>query len=428
VQRREQRPGALGGEDGVGVDLLAHAGGQLEVQAAARRGLAGVAGTALLDQLLVGAARERRVDHVLVAQARHLLGLEAPVERLLDVDDAQLAGYGMEGVGIAVAVVDAGGELFVHLVEVAADEDEQAAVVGLPLPLAALAEGAQPLLDLLGRPGHDLQQRFVELEVALQLLSLPAAQLEAQPGVRGLGAFGVEGGLGDGRFDVAQQRERRRQAAVGQQGPDVLVALDAQLAAFAVDGAKALELVEREDAGLALAHAGLRQHARDALRAAPARAVGEAVHLHFDEAVVETQQLGQAAHELGFAGAGQSPEADDDGPRDELGHLYPSPHRIDDAVDDGVDAEQLGLELGGDLLQLLVSLRQLHAQIVGLIHPIPFFAAAPAAPRGRLGAGRRGSGCVGLRHASRAGRGRGRRGRERLRRRASSAASCGAGP
>jgi len=61
---------------------------------------------------------------MLVAQARHLLGLETLVERLLDVDDVQLAGQRVEDVGIAIAVVHAGGEVFVHLVKVAANEDE----------------------------------------------------------------------------------------------------------------------------------------------------------------------------------------------------------------------------------------------------------------------------------------------------------------
>ncbi|WP_370652461.1 hypothetical protein [Aquabacterium sp.] len=100
VQRRKQRPSPLGGEDGVGVDLLVHAGVHLKAQAASRGRFTGIAGAALVDQLLVSAPTERRVDHMLIAQARHLLGLEALVERLLDVDDAQLAGQGMEGVGV----------------------------------------------------------------------------------------------------------------------------------------------------------------------------------------------------------------------------------------------------------------------------------------------------------------------------------------
>ena len=325
-----------------------------------------------------------------VAQARHLLGLEAPVQRLLHVDHAQLAGQAVKRIGFAVAVLDAGGQVFVGLVEIAADEYQQAAVVGLPVLLAAVAEAAQALLDLVGRPGHDLHQRHIQLQVALQLLGLPAAQLEAQLGIASLGPFGVERGLGHRRFDVTQQGQRRRKPAVGQQRPDVLVALDAQFAALVVDGAEALELVQHQDAGLAFTHAGLGQHAGNALRPAPARAVGEAVHLHFDEAVVEAQELRQAAHELGLAGAGQPPQADDDRADHQLGHDVPRPHRIDDALDDGVDAEQLALQLGGNGLQLLVALRQLRAQFIGIIHSSSLFAAAPAAPRGRHGAGRRG--------------------------------------
>lgn len=93
VQRRKQRPRPLGGEDGVGVDLLVHAGVHLKAQAASRGRFTGIAGAALVDQLLVSAPTERRVDHMLIAQARHLLGLEA-------LDDARLAGQGMEGVGV----------------------------------------------------------------------------------------------------------------------------------------------------------------------------------------------------------------------------------------------------------------------------------------------------------------------------------------
>lgn len=79
---------------------------------------------------------------MLIAQACHLFGLEALVERPLDVDDAQLAGQRMKDVGIAVAIIHAGGDVLIHLIEVAAHEDEQAAVVRLPSLLAAFAESA----------------------------------------------------------------------------------------------------------------------------------------------------------------------------------------------------------------------------------------------------------------------------------------------
>ncbi|MNT01384.1 hypothetical protein D3C72_1358460 [compost metagenome] len=96
-----------------------------------------------------------------------------------------------------------------------------------------------------------------------------------------------------------------------------------------------------------------------------ARAVAEAVHLHFDEAVVKAQVLRQAPHELRLAGAGQAPQADDDRAADELRQHVPGAQRIDHAIDDLVDAEQLGLQRMGNGLQVARALGQRGVQVAG---------------------------------------------------------------
>jgi hypothetical protein len=69
------------------------------------------------------------------------------------------------------------------------------------------------------------------------------------------------------------------------------------------------------------------------------------------------------------------------------GSMYQARTESIDAVDDRVDAEQLGLELGGDLLQLSVSLRQLLAQLLGIIHVDAAQGLAPPSWRGGRGNG-----------------------------------------
>ncbi|MCY1510907.1 hypothetical protein D9M68_452980 [compost metagenome] len=379
VDRREQRARALRREHGVGVDLLVHARVEHEAHARAFLDLAHVAVADRQDQAHVGGAAERRVDHVVVAQPRDLLGLEAFGQRLLHVDERELLRQRVEDVGVGVAVFHPLGGLGVHLVEVARDEDQQLGVVGFPVVLRG-AEGAQPRLDLVGLPGHDFEQRLAQLQAALELLRFPGRELQAALalGLASLGAVVlfvfivvigaavlVVLGPGQRRLDLAEHRQRRRQAAVREQRPHVLVALHARFLAAGVHGAKALELVEHEDAGRALGDARLGQHGRDRTPAAVARAVAEAVHLHFDEAVVKAQVLRQAPHELRLAGAGQAPQADDDRAADELRQHVPGAQRIDHAIDDLVDAEQLGLQRMGNGLQVARALGQRGVQVAG---------------------------------------------------------------
>ena len=169
---------------------------------------------------------------------------------------------------------------------------------------------------------------------------------------------GVELGRSQAIVQLFQERKRRRQSPVRQQAPDILVAGHLDVVALVVDGAVALKLVQQQDAGLALGNARFAQHARDGIGLVPARAVAEAVHLHFDKAVVKTQLVRKSERELRLASAGQAPQAEDDGALDDLGQHVPGAHRFNDAVDHLVDTEQLGLQLGGDGRQLGLALGQ----------------------------------------------------------------------
>jgi hypothetical protein len=221
-------------------------------------------------------------------------------------------------------------------------------------------------MHLGGLPRHDLQQGLGQLQAALDLARLPGREVQLALLelllVGGAVAVLLVLGIRERGLDLAEHRERRRQAPVGQQRPHVLVALDLGVVAVAVHGAKALELVEHQDARRALDDARLGQHGRDRAAAVVAGAVAEAVHLHFDEAVVEAQVLGELAHQLRLAGAGQAPEADDDRAADELRQHIPGAQRFDHAIDDVVDAEEFFLQRSGDGLQVLRALGELGMQ------------------------------------------------------------------
>ena len=73
--------------------------------------------------------------------------------------------------------------------------------------------------------------------------------------------------------------------------------------------------------------------------------------------------LGQAAHQLRLAGAREAPEADDDRAGDELRQHVPGAQRIDHAIDDVVDAEELGLQRMGHGLQVARALGERRMQV-----------------------------------------------------------------
>ncbi|MNV13162.1 hypothetical protein D3C71_1037930 [compost metagenome] len=362
MHRREQRPRALGREHRVGIQLIAHVLPDGKAHAALGGNVVAIPRTQVADELLVGGLVERGVDHMLVAQPGDLLGLEAFAERLLHIDEGELAREAVEDVGVGVAVFHALRGLVVHLVEVAADEHQQLAVVGLPGRKRLLKPREQGL-HLHGRPLHDLGKWLLQLEHALEFLRVPGVELKAVGLLAGalllvvVGALGLVVRVGQLALDVGQCTQSGRQAPVGQQRPHILVALYLDLLALGAHCAKALELVQHQHARCALVDAGVAQHARDG-RAAVARAVAEAVHLHFDKTVVKAQQLRQAPRELGLARARQAPQADDDGAGDELGQNVPGADGIDHAVDHVVDAKQLGLELCCGICQRLLPLGQ----------------------------------------------------------------------
>ena len=396
VHGRKHGPRALHREHAVLVQRGQQRGRELHVQPQAfahalQLRLAGVG-----DQALIGRARQRRKNQVLVAQSRHLFGPETSRQRLLHVDAGQALCELVEHVGVGVAVLHAAGHALVHLVEVAGHHDQQLAVVAAP-GLRVGAKSLQALAHLLGRPAHDFGDGRGEFQRVLNVARVPDRQVVGRDfALRAFGArllalglvvqvqqlVGRVGGVfgllvlavGQLHLDAVQRAQRRRHAPVRQQLPHVLVALDRQVFALAVDGAKALELVEQQDARLALRDGRAAQHGRD--RVAPLAAVAEAVHLHFDEAVVQAQELRHAAHQLGFAGAGQAPQADDDRALHQLGQQVPGAHRVHGAVDQCVQAKQLGFQLAGCVVEHALALA--HATV----------------QRGQGAVARRGIGCV----------------------------------
>ena len=65
--------------------------------------------------------------------------------------------------------------------------------------------------------------------------------------------------------------------------------------------------------------------------------MAEAIHLHFDKAVVKTQQLHQSPHQLSLTCTRQTPQANDDWTLNQLWQQIPGPHGVDDAIDQGVE-------------------------------------------------------------------------------------------
>ena len=115
-----------------------------------------------MDEALIRRLAERRVDHMFIAQPRDLLGLEALAQRLLHIDEREFAGQAVKDVGIGVAGFHALRGLVVYIVEIAAHEHQQLAVVGLPR-MAGLLKAGKQRLHLGGRPLHDGGQRLLKL-------------------------------------------------------------------------------------------------------------------------------------------------------------------------------------------------------------------------------------------------------------------------
>ena len=311
---------------------------------------------------------------MLVAQTRHLLGPKARGERFLHVDGRQPLREAVEHIGVGVAVLNALGHALVHLVEIAGHDDQQLAVVRSPAAWV-VAELLELLLHDLGRPAHDVRDRFAELERLLQIARVEGREVERRllpwllarrvfvivlfVGLVHPRAHGLVLVISLFEFDAVERVHGRRKTAVREQRPHVLIALDGHILALAIAGAKTLEFIEQQNAGLAFHHGGISQHLGNRVAGRSTHAVAEAVHLHFQKAVVEAQQLGQTTHQLGLAGAGQTPEADDDRAVDHLGQQIPRAHRIDEPIDQRVEPEELGFQrVGGDVQHLLA---QCHA-------------------------------------------------------------------
>ena len=300
MHRREQRARALGGEHGVLVNLRQHIVADDKTQPAVRLNTVDVVAHRGGNQLLVRCAAEGRVDHVVVAQARNLLRLKALGQRAFHINQRQAAGDLVEDVGIGVAIFHAAGSFAVHLVQVAAHKHQEAAVIRLPA-LLRLAERHQQLVDVVIAPLHDLDQGLGQLQAALERLRVPGVDLVAHFLLFALLfrlvfvlALGLIQRVRQLALHVVQLRQGGRQLAVRQQGPHVLVALNLTVFAAPAHRAVALELVQHQDAGLALDHARVLERARDGGCAIAAAVLAKAVHLHFDKAVVKTQELGQA--------------------------------------------------------------------------------------------------------------------------------------
>ena len=219
---------------------------------------------------------------MLIAQPPYLLRPKTLGQCLLDIDAGQPLREAVKHISIGIAVLHTARHALVHFVQISGHQDQQLAVIRTPAT-GVRPEGCQPLTSLCRRPAHDVGDRLTQLECLLNIACIPGRQIEGRAlALRLLGLLHaplfitvqieqIIGRLdlrlrllmqviGQLHLDAIQRLQRRRQTPIGQQGPDILIALDRNIVTLAINRAVALKLIEQQHTGCIFGNRRLGQH------------------------------------------------------------------------------------------------------------------------------------------------------------------------